>query len=249
MLHSDRYVKQAERAGERFRTECLEGLRRAQALRPEILAAPRTTSGALALYNQLLTAASASNTLAGLMSEAHPDEAIRDIARECEQEVARFYSELWLDREIYDAIAAIEASSAAAGDDPETRRFLAHTLRDYRRAGVDRPAEVRARLAQIDEELTKLGQQFSKNISEDVRSIEAPPSRLGGLPPDFLAAHPPNNKNLDIFSIPFHLTELFVCQIQYLFCQQSQHLPIPFRLCQQLIRVAYEGIQQHIGGA
>jgi thimet oligopeptidase len=192
MLHSARHVKQAERAAERFRTECLEGLRRAQALRSQILAAPRTTAGALAIYNQLLTAASASNTLAGLMSEAHPDEAIRDVARECEQEVARFYSELWLDREIYDAIAAIDA----AGEDAETRRFLAHTLRDYRRAGVDRPAAVRARLAQIDEELTKLGQQFSKNISEDVRSIEAAPARLGGLPPDFLAAHPPNAAGL-----------------------------------------------------
>jgi thimet oligopeptidase len=192
MLHSTRAVKKADRAAEEFRTECLAGLRRAQALRSEVLAAPRTIDEALVRYNQLLTAASASNTLAGLMSEAHPDEVIRDAARECEQEVARFYSDLWLDRDVYDALAAIDVSAA----DADTRRFLAHTLRDYRRAGVDRPPEVRARLAQIDEELTKLGQQFSKNISEDVRSIEAPPARLGGLPPDFLASHPPNARGL-----------------------------------------------------
>jgi len=192
MLHSVRAVKKADRAADVFRTECLAGLRRAQALRSEVLATPRTIDEALARYNQLLTAASASNTLAGLMSEAHPDEAIRDVARECEQEVARFYSDLWLDRDVYDALAAIDVSAA----DADTRRFLAHTLRDYRRAGVDRPPEVRARLAQIDEELTKLGQQFSKNISEDVRSIEAPPARLGGLPPDFLASHPPNARGL-----------------------------------------------------
>jgi Zn-dependent oligopeptidase len=192
MLHSVGYVKKAERAAEGFRTECLEGLRRAQALRAEILAAPRTVDDALVLYNQLLTAASASNTQAGLMSEAHPDEVIRDAARECEQEVARFYSDLWLDREVYEVLAAIDVAQA----DADTRRFVAHTLRDYRRAGVDQPAEVRARLAQIDEELTKLGQQFSKNISEDVRSIEAEPSRLAGLPPDFLAAHPPGKRGL-----------------------------------------------------
>ena len=193
MLQSAGYVKKAERAAaEAFRTGCLEGLRRAQALRAAILAAPRTIDDALVLYNQLLTAASASNTQAGLMSEAHPDEVIRDVARECEQEVARFYSELWLDREVYEALAAIDVSAA----DADTRRFVAHTLRDYRRAGVDRPADVRARLAQIDEELTKLGQQFSKNISEDVRSIEADPARLGGLPPDFLAAHPPGEGGL-----------------------------------------------------
>jgi thimet oligopeptidase len=192
MLHSARHVKKADRAAETFRTECLEGLRRAQALRTALLAAPRTIEGALVLYNQLLTAASASNTLAGLMSEAHPAEVIRDVARECEQEVARFYSDLWLDHDVYEVLAAVDVSAA----DADTRRFLAHTLRDYRRAGVDRPAEVRARLARLDEELTKLGQQFSKNISEDVRSIEAEPARLAGLPPDFLAAHPPNKAGL-----------------------------------------------------
>jgi thimet oligopeptidase len=175
---------------ERFTTQCLAGLRRAQALRPQLIAsAPRTVDETLERYNELLTAASASNALAGLMSEVHPDEAIRDAARECEQEVSRFYSDLALDRDMYDALAAVEVSGA----DAETQRFLAHTLRDYRRAGVDKPPEVRARLKQIDEELTKLGQGFSRNISEDVRAVEVTdPARLAGLPADFIAAHPPD---------------------------------------------------------
>jgi thimet oligopeptidase len=174
---------------ERFTTQCLAGLRRAEALRPQIIAgASRTIDETLARYNELLTAASTSNALAGLMSEVHPDEAIRDAARACEQEVSRFYSDLALDREMYDAIAAVEV----AGADAQTRRFVAHTLRDYRRAGVDQPSEIRARLRQIDEELTKLGQRFSKVISEDVRAIEVTSAaRLAGLPADFIAAHPP----------------------------------------------------------
>jgi len=170
-----------------FADDCLAGLRRAEALRPEVLKAERTIEATLGRYNQLLTAASASNAMAGLMSEVHPDEAIRDAARECEQEVSRFYSDLALDRDIFDALAAVDV----AGSDADTRRFHAHTLRDYRRAGVDKSPEVRARLKQIDEELTKLGQQFSKNISEDVRAIEIEPSRLGGLPADFVASHAP----------------------------------------------------------
>jgi thimet oligopeptidase len=187
MLQSYPDVKKVER----FTTQCLAGLRRAEALRPQILGAQRTVGETLELYNQLMTAASASNALAGLMSEVHPDEAIRDAARECEQQVAQFYSHLWLDREMYDALAAVDVASA----DAETQRFVAHTLRDYRRAGVDKPTEVRARLKQIDEELTRLGQNFSKNISEDVRAIEiTDPARLAGLPPDFIAAHPPDAK-------------------------------------------------------
>jgi thimet oligopeptidase len=135
-------------------------------------------------------AASATNALAGLMSEVHPEEAIRDAARECEQEVSRFYSDLALDREMYDALAAVDVSGA----DADTRRFVEHTLRDYRRSGVDKSPEVRQRLMQIDEELTRLGQQFSKNISEDVRAIEVTdPARLAGLPADFIAAHKPDD--------------------------------------------------------
>jgi len=180
---------------ERFTTQCLAGLRRAEALRPQIVSgAARTVEATLVRYNELLTAASASNALAGLMSEVHPDEAIRDAARECEQEVARFYSDLALDRDMYDALAAVDVSAA----DADTQRFLAHTLRDYRRAGVDKPPEVRERLKRIDEELTKLGQQFSKNISEDVRAIEATPERLAGLPADFIAAHVPTGGKVRI---------------------------------------------------
>ncbi len=166
---------------DQFRTDCLAGLERAKALRPTV----KNLEG----YNELLRAASASNALAGLMSEVHPDEAIRDTARECEQEVSKFYSALSLDREIYDAVAAVDVSQA----DAETKRFHANTLRDYRRAGVDKPPEVRKRLEEIDEELTKLGQQFSKTIAEDVRTLEVSDvSRLGGLPADFLQSHPPD---------------------------------------------------------
>jgi len=171
----------------RFTEECLAGLERAKQLRPKVIAAKaRTIEGTLAPYNELLVAASSTNAMAGLMSEVHPEEAIRDAARECEQEVSRFYSDLALDRDMYDALSAVDVSKA----DAQTRRFLEHTLRDYRRAGVDRPPEVRDRLKQIDEELTRLGQHFSKNISEDVRAIEIRDrARLAGLPEDFKAAH------------------------------------------------------------
>ena len=170
---------------DQFRTDCLAGLERAKTLRP--------TVNSLERYNELLMAASASNALAGLMSEVHPDEAIRDAARECEQQVSKFYSALALDREIYDALVAVDVSAA----DAETKRFHALTLRDYRRAGVDKSPEVRRRLEEIDEELTKLGQQFSKTIAEDVRTLEVlDASRLAGLPADFLASHPPDAKGV-----------------------------------------------------
>src|SRR6202042_2236533 len=100
--------KDSKKAAEVFTAEGLAGLARARELRPGVI------SGAtpLVTYNQLLTSASATNALAGLMSEVHPDEAIRDAARECEQEVSRFYSDLALDREVYEALASVDVADA-----------------------------------------------------------------------------------------------------------------------------------------
>lgn len=186
------HLRRVKKETKRFTEECLAGLERAKALRPKVVAAKaRTIDGTLRPYNELLVAASATNALAGLMSEVHPEEAIRDAARACEQEVSRFYSDLALDREMYDALAAVDVTKA----DAQTQRFVEHTLRDYRRAGVDQPPEVRERLKQIDEELTRLGQIFSKNISEDVRVVELRDAkRLAGLPGDFVDGHAPDDK-------------------------------------------------------
>jgi thimet oligopeptidase len=83
--------------------------------------------------------------------------------------------------------------STFSGGRADTKRFVEHTLRDYRRAGVDKPPEVRERLKKIDEELTRLGQLFSKHISEDVRTVEIHDvTRLAGLPADFIVAHQPD---------------------------------------------------------
>jgi thimet oligopeptidase len=171
-----------------FLDECRAGLDAARALRPRIVEVdrPRTVEGTLAPYNDLLIAVSQSSAMAGLFSEVHPDEAIREAARTVEQEVSTFVTELQLDRELYDALAAVDADLL----DPEARRFVEHTLRDFRRAGVDRDDATRARIKQINDETTRLGQQFSKHIAEDVRWVEvADEARLAGMPRDWIDAH------------------------------------------------------------
>ena len=173
---------------ERLLEECRKGLESARALLPAILAVPgpRTVENTLVPYNELLIGVSQSSATAGLFSEVHPDEKVRDAARTLEQEVSAFVTALQLDRGLYDALAAI----GTAGLDAETRRFVEHTLRDFRRAGVDKDQATRDRIKEINEETTRLGQQFSKNIAEDVRWIEvSDDARLAGLPADWIAAH------------------------------------------------------------
>ena len=174
-----------------FAARCREGLERARTLLPQLLdrTGPRTVANTLEPYNEMMMYAEHSAGMAGLISAVHPDEAIRETARVCEQDVDSFMSALRLDRGLYEAFAALDLNTL----DADTRRLVEHALRDFRRAGVDRDETTRMRLRAIDEELTKLGQAFQKNIVEDVRHITvSDPSALAGLPEDFIKAHPPD---------------------------------------------------------
>ena len=168
---------------------CKASLDDAKAPRAALLGAAerRTAEPTLELFNELTRAVSNAAAIASLLAAVHPDAKVRDAARGCEQEVQAFMSALLLDRRIYDAIAAADTSKL----DASGKRFVATTLRDYRRAGVTLDDAARARVQAIDEEATKLGQQIQKNIAEDTRAIEVTdPKRLAGLPEDWIAAHP-----------------------------------------------------------
>jgi thimet oligopeptidase len=112
---------------------------------------------------------------------------MRDAAEVCEQEVEALSTEMSLDRAIYEALRDLDVS----GDDAATRFYLWRVLRDFRRAGVDRDDETRARIRALNDELVRIGQEFSRNIRDDVRSIEIEPAELQGMPDDYRRAHPP----------------------------------------------------------
>ncbi|SEM40185.1 thimet oligopeptidase [Stigmatella aurantiaca] len=141
----------------------------------------------LAAYDEatasLINAASRSS----LAREVHPDAAMRDAARACEQQVDAANVEISQDRGVYDALAAVDL----AREDDATRYWMQRTLLDFRRAGVDRDEATRTKVKALNEEILKLGQEFGKNISEDVRTVTFTPKELEGMPADYLQAHAP----------------------------------------------------------
>ena len=127
---------------------------------------------------------------AELIESVHPDAGLRRAAEACKQHLSGIASDLELDRGLYDALSALDDSAA---DDPVLGRFVAHVLRDFRRAGVDRDDAAREEIRQIKEALVRLAQDFNRNIREDTRFIELDgPAQLVGLPEDFIAAHKPD---------------------------------------------------------
>ena len=124
-----------------------------------------------------------------LFTQVHPDKAIREAGEELEREFSAFGTELSLDREMFERLAAIDLSAV---QDPIERRLFEHSLRDYRRSGIDRDEETRMRITELKKELVEVGQTFDRNIISGGREfvIEDGHKGLAGLPEDFLEAHP-----------------------------------------------------------
>lgn len=125
-----------------------------------------------------------------LYAAVHPDPALRAAAEELEQELSTFRTELSLSRETYERLAALDPGAAP---DDVSRRFLELSLRDYRRSGVGLDEGGRARVRALQEEIVRIGQEFDRNILEDVRRLELEEgtAALEGLPEDYRRSHRP----------------------------------------------------------
>jgi thimet oligopeptidase len=174
-----------------FTKACDEVLARAKAAIAELKALPAGNDARkLSLYDDATTALTNMGARAALAREVHPDAAARAAAEACEQRIEAYSVELAQDRGVYDALSQVDAR----GFDAVTAFWLSKTLREFRRAGVDRDDATRTKVKALNEELVKLGQAFGRNIRDDVRTVYASPEELEGLPADWLEAHPPNHR-------------------------------------------------------
>ncbi|HET7474757.1 MAG TPA: M3 family metallopeptidase [Dermatophilaceae bacterium] len=148
--------------------------------------------GVLHRWNEVTIALSGAFSASSGIANIHPDPTVQSVAEAAEQEAQKVDTDLSLDGELYQVFARLDP----AGLDAEATRLLQHTLRDFRRAGVDRDEATRTRLREISERLTALTQEFARNIREDVRSIRVPAASLAGLPQDYVESHPADEQGL-----------------------------------------------------
>lgn len=172
-------------------TSCTANLSEVRKIRDEILAVSgeRTVENTLELYNKIRILLERSQSSSELLQEVHPDEALRKAAEQCTADAKKLLQEIKLDRGIYQALLAV---SGIADHDNTTVRFRDFLLREYRLAGVDKDDAARVKLMQLQEEQTRLGQEFMRNIRESRTIIEFTPAELDGLPEDYIKAHPVN---------------------------------------------------------
>lgn len=149
--------------------------------------APYTRQRVLVPLNDIGTELSNVGAESSLLTEVHPEEPVRTAAEELEQEVSRLVTELQQDPAIYDALGGLDEGALDALE----RRLVFLARRDMRRAGVELAPAEKDRVRALREELVLIGQEFSRNIRDDVRHIDISPADLAGLPEDYVRAHPP----------------------------------------------------------
>jgi thimet oligopeptidase len=149
---------------------------------------PRTTENSLRLYDEAIEQLNLAGAQAGVLNSVAADKAVRDQAQEEAQRVSMAGSALSLNRQVYDALSAIDLQ----GSSPATRHFVARTLLGYRLAGVDKDQATRDHLQALHEKATRLSLGFSRNIQEGGKTIVATQEELDGLPADYLARHQPD---------------------------------------------------------
>ncbi|GAA1930087.1 M3 family metallopeptidase [Microbacterium aoyamense] len=140
----------------------------------------------LELWNDAEVALSEAVSEAYVLSEAHPEASVREIAEAQVQAVESLAASRLLDRELWRAFADADAD----GLDERAARLLSRLLRDFRRGGVELDDAGRARVAELTDRDTELSLTFSRNIREGRQQITVPAAGLAGLPQDFIDAHP-----------------------------------------------------------
>ena len=110
--------------------------------------------------------------------------------------VARRDAEGFLEAALQVKRARADRARQLLEGDPLAARILAKVRDDFRRSGVDKDDDTRARITAINERITELDQDFSRQTRDDVRAIRVTPEQLAGMPEDWLAAHPADDEGL-----------------------------------------------------
>jgi thimet oligopeptidase len=147
---------------------------------------PRTPANSLTLYDKAIEQLSLAGAQAGVLNSVAADKAVRDQAQTEAQRVSMIGAALSLNREVYDALSAISLEGAS----PATKHYIERTLLGYRLSGVDKDKETRDRLQALHDKATMHSLEFSRNIQEGGKTIQAGPDELDGIPADFIARHP-----------------------------------------------------------
>ena len=149
---------------------------------------PRTLENTLRPFDAALEQINSANYFSTFMQQVHPDAKFRDSATEMTRKSSAAATALSLNRAVYQALGAMDLAKA----DAATRHFVERQLLQFRLAGVDKDDATRARLKELNDQLTEQQSMFDRNISDGQKVVTVNGlASLDGLPRDYIDRHKP----------------------------------------------------------
>lgn len=156
----------------------------------QITSAPsaHTIENTLVPYDEAVMQLNSAVYFSEIVRQVHPDAAFRDHGAAMTAKVGDAQAALLLNRQVYEALAALDVSQA----DAATRYYVQRQLLEFRLAGAEKDDATRARIRQLQDQLTKDQTTFDSNISNSRGTVEVTSvSELDGLPQDYIDRHQP----------------------------------------------------------
>jgi len=149
---------------------------------------PRSLDNTLVPYDRACWHLRMAGSQSGVMFMVHPLADVRDAAQQLSQVIGAESVALSLNRDVYQALVALNASVKDA--DSATLYYLDRALLGYRLSGVDKDEPTRNRIRSLADTMTQLSMTFSRAVQDDVRKVPVDnPDDLLGLPDDYLTRH------------------------------------------------------------
>ncbi len=131
------------------------------------------------------------STYVGNQNSAHTNEETQAVVKEMAPKLSAHFTDIALNPELFDRVAAVWDQREELDLDAEQAMLLKNTYDSFVRNGARLEGEDRARMRAINEELSKLGVQFSDNTLKEMNApalVLETEADLAGLPEDVIAA-------------------------------------------------------------
>src|SRR6266568_4608184 len=153
--------------------------------------APRTFANTMLAYEAITERLEYAMSVVKHLESVATYPAMRAAYNAVQLAVSAFQSSILLHEGLWKTLQRYAGTEEARGLTGTRKRFLKKTLDDFRRQGAELDPAGKARLAQIDVELSTLTTRFGEHVLDSTNAFElviTDESKLRGLPPSAIAA-------------------------------------------------------------
>lgn len=166
-------------------------LHRAEQAVARIVAVPdseRTFENTILAIDDMLVTLDAETSMTQFMFHVSTDAGEREAGGLAEEHYTAWMIDLTKRDDLYRAVKTYAATNPKL--EGERARLLMFIQRDFRRAGMDLPADQREELKSLQKELSKLQLEYQKNVAADNTRIPFTAAELDGVPQSVIQAQP-----------------------------------------------------------